>query len=1706
MIRVQLTLQPHVQNPKGNYVKVLKPDFDSLVDFVCSKTKLGKKNIRIFVCKNSQTAKPGTEIKKDSDIKSILCDDVMIFATKGEDYQVKTVKIDPKKLEQILSKLSKPPGFKSLALLNSKVEIKEEIKEEIEEIQIKEIKTEKVEKIEIEKEFLVEKNENTPFPIFKGSIIQLLKEAIMDCPNIVKTVNHGFTSYDYKEGIEYAKGEKGLIQKECRGLIVSNETGKVLSRRFHKFYNIGEIEETQVEKIDFTNCRVYEKLDGSLVTPILLDNGQLVWATRRQCIKDDFISENIKEFSKNWLRQNITPMFEWCVQDKQPGVLRYEKDKLVLISLRDNISGIYYPLEKFDKLFQKWNIETVKPIEYKSFKELKSQVDQWKDREGVVIYLLNGSLYKLKTPWWVNMSKASLHGSENYLPALIKSMGTIKNIPSYKVLLTAIQKNDDVISQCVTNLNQEEMQQFSKLVEHTSESIQKLLKDLSDWILEAFKLLNSIDPNSDEIKNQLKEANYPDWIVEDTLNKGKIDKDRFNNFLCEIIKRKEGPNVLKYLLDIEWNSDTATLKIEDIPLDIIDLEDCYDDIKEHILSTYLPKKIQTMLGIKKVEPDSIINIPRNYEPSEGKIQGLWEQFTKKEIWDLRIDLQDKLKSGYTSHNGDMDYALLLVQYGLKLSKKKLTGEFAGVFIPTEIPITYQSIYDAMKTSFEKKKLIRVAKRFQKKIKIFCDLDGVLADFQKGVKKITGFEPNDQKISKMWNKILSHPGFFKNLDWTEDGEKLWDYIQPFEPTILTGLPYSCKKDVSKDKEAWCQNNLGKEVNVICCMSKEKYRFATFESILIDDRLENGKAWQTSGGVFIHHSNTERTIYELKKLFGKLEKKTLKMSDTNETFNTQKEIKIIKDKMPIIKDAVVGIDIEWDFRSKTPISIVQIATMKTIYIVDFLEANLIVKDDIKQLMKNKEITKLFFDTDNDIMRLESDLNNIIDLKEWAVDSLVPFWDGTPSLATITQLILKKKLLKTYELQKGSWNERPLTKEQLQYAANDADVLLEIYKQIDKYPWKNIEYEEKHTKLTSSTQEYQPNMPTKVIYAGIFLSQASREELTKRIPPIFKNHYANHVTMIYEPNDQEIYKFPVGESVNVKVIGYYEDKRLQCIQVEIEKSIYHITISTNNVKPEECAHVTEYKPIESFQLQGKYGLLVTYQNDPLVVLPKKIREKIQNFVETAQVGEKLKFKPEELSNAERSVVHDYAKNNGLKSESTGKDKQRKLTLTMLRKKSDDPDHQIYLNIYEHPEEETKSKEENITFKIKDPSIVKIMNLVSNSSRSVRKAGFITNDMIQWENSPDFEKDKVCIILRGLSGSGKSWVSSYLSQEYDLEICSADYYFMKKKIYEFDPNKLQEAHDYCYQQAKDYMSNHQSLIIDNTNSKLSEYKKYIDLARDYEYTYYVIEIFCKNEEQAEYFTNRSSHHVPLKTVMIMFSKWETDDTSYLLEPYIPFEKSNTTLEIGETVQSWLTQNKLFHTNKKRNKTHLFMGTGNRASIFVDVPEELRDEFYKVYFHSGVFNRKDDEPKYLSEWIQDQFRLYFDFDFGELVELDEIIQIGKIISQVVNSEIYVTGSSEGDKTGIHYHCYDCIVGYDQSIEYRDKIIKKLNNKRNWEAIFDKEVYRNGLRMFGSRKVTNNLDVGRVHEFLFMLIEGKVVEMKKEDINWKILRKLSIQV
>jgi len=173
--------------------------------------------------------------------------------------------------------------------------------------------------------------------------------------------------------------------------------------------------------------------------------------------------------------------------------------------------------------------------------------------------------------------------------------------------------------------------------------------------------------------------------------------------------------------------------------------------------------------------------------------------------------------------------------------------------------------------------------------IYCDMDGVLVDFERGVvdyitsklergeadelydiinrdyvtKDDLGGPTRNRDIRNYMYKHLSDDAdFWANLPWMPRGQELWQIIAPYEPYILTA-PMGYGSEIGKQE--WIDINLSPLPKKVF-MSHDKYEWADKSSILIDDFTKNTIPWAENEGIAILHvdEEMENTIVRLEEL--------------------------------------------------------------------------------------------------------------------------------------------------------------------------------------------------------------------------------------------------------------------------------------------------------------------------------------------------------------------------------------------------------------------------------------------------------------------------------------------------------------------------------------------------------------------------------------------------------------------------------------------------------------------------------------------------------------------------------------------------------------------------------------------------------------------------------------------------------------------------
>lgn len=150
--------------------------------------------------------------------------------------------------------------------------------------------------------------------------------------------------------------------------------------------------------------------------------------------------------------------------------------------------------------------------------------------------------------------------------------------------------------------------------------------------------------------------------------------------------------------------------------------------------------------------------------------------------------------------------------------------------------------------------------------LFLDCDGVLADFDGGFQKIFGMDSRDYEAKHgskaFWTNIRKEaPNFFLELDLMPGAGKLWNFSKKHDPIILTGCPRGGWAEPQKVQ--WAKNKF-KTDRIITCMARNKRDHGKPGDVLVDDTLKHRHLWEEMGGIFVHHTNVNKTIAELMKL--------------------------------------------------------------------------------------------------------------------------------------------------------------------------------------------------------------------------------------------------------------------------------------------------------------------------------------------------------------------------------------------------------------------------------------------------------------------------------------------------------------------------------------------------------------------------------------------------------------------------------------------------------------------------------------------------------------------------------------------------------------------------------------------------------------------------------------------------------------------------
>jgi RNA ligase len=265
-------------------------------------------------------------------------------------------------------------------------------------------------------------------------------------------IGEGCTSFCYMVAAEGTFDD--AWSRECRGIVFNTSLGTVAARPLHKFFNVGEREETRVENLDWSKVvRVMDKRDGSMIHTAWTMNGLRLKSKKSfdsdvaKAAEDWMHSQpglNVFKFCTRMQAMNKTAIFEWTAPDARI-VLFYPEAELRLLHVRDNESGEYmhpedlrkwaaeFGVSVVDEVDEFDNVELASPDEMsqlgvtyvRSF-DFKRLMDAAKTREGVegwIVQFENGDMVKVKTDWYLKRHRAMTFLRERDIAQLVLDEG-----------------------------------------------------------------------------------------------------------------------------------------------------------------------------------------------------------------------------------------------------------------------------------------------------------------------------------------------------------------------------------------------------------------------------------------------------------------------------------------------------------------------------------------------------------------------------------------------------------------------------------------------------------------------------------------------------------------------------------------------------------------------------------------------------------------------------------------------------------------------------------------------------------------------------------------------------------------------------------------------------------------------------------------------------------------------------------------------------------------------------------------------------------------------------------------------------------------------------------------------------------------------------------------------------------------------------------
>lgn len=256
-------------------------------------------------------------------------------------------------------------------------------------------------------------------------------ESLYERFGIHSKIKDNMVILDYDQILSHKYKDRNIV-RECRGLVLENDTWNIIAKSFNRFFNYMENSDTDYFNWKFFNC--YEKLDGSIMR-ICMYNGFMQVFTRFS-----FADQRISElYKKTWSEASLeclddiqikfikdnpkyTYVFEFCSPYTQV-VRYYDKPIMIMTGIFDNQTGeeisennqVYKDAKIVFRWADQYKFTNVEQI----IDKLNLLKNEQSSFEGFVVKDSNGIRLKIKNPYYLVLHRLSNNGNVSNMKTLL---------------------------------------------------------------------------------------------------------------------------------------------------------------------------------------------------------------------------------------------------------------------------------------------------------------------------------------------------------------------------------------------------------------------------------------------------------------------------------------------------------------------------------------------------------------------------------------------------------------------------------------------------------------------------------------------------------------------------------------------------------------------------------------------------------------------------------------------------------------------------------------------------------------------------------------------------------------------------------------------------------------------------------------------------------------------------------------------------------------------------------------------------------------------------------------------------------------------------------------------------------------------------------------------------------------------------------------